>query len=172
MKAFKKITASLLLLAGMMPLLLPLAMDVKEKIIEHRMKEELKSNRGLQTVVIPEKDVVWMDKHEIWVNNQMFDISEKKLENGIYTFTGLYDEEETELVMQEKESSERNSHEGQELSRVFDTLLHLYCSTLNESILKPTLIISYSFLIAGKLPFPFTSNLTPPPQGGQLVYHS
>lgn len=68
------------------------------------MKQELKY-QTLQTVIVSENEVVWMDKHEIWVNNSMFDIHTKKLESGIYTFTGLYDKDETMLVEMERNAA-------------------------------------------------------------------
>ena len=82
------------------------------------MKEELE-NGQLQTIRVHEKDVQWMDKHEIWINNKMFDISSKKLEEGIYTFTGLYDEKETELVELEKNKHSHNPEQASLLSLIF-----------------------------------------------------
>ena len=67
-----------------------------------------------------------MDDHEIWHNDHMFDISSKKLENGVYTFTGLYDEEETELVNAKKESDEKNQEEQTLLIRFFKWVQNSY----------------------------------------------
>ncbi|MBC7902728.1 MAG: hypothetical protein H7Y27_04870 [Gemmatimonadaceae bacterium] len=61
------------------------------------MREQLE-NGNLQTLTIPKDAVIWMDDHEILVNNMMFDIKTSKLENNVYTFTGLYDAAETELI--------------------------------------------------------------------------
>ncbi len=162
--ASKKITASLLLIAGLLPLLLPLAVTIREKMIEMRMEEKLEDSLVLQTIVIPEKDVIWMDKHEIWVNEQMFDISSKKLENGIYTFTGLYDKDETMLVKQEKESSEKNNSTSGELAKVFQTLLQLFYQ--DSELRGPNVDSStlYPFFTAAKIAYPFRPILTPPPQ--------
>jgi len=113
--AFKKIIAALLIIAGLTPLLLPISIDIKEQIIQWRMEEALEKTATLQTIILPEQEVIWKDKHEIWVNEQMFDISSKKLENGVYTFTGLYDRDETLLVKQEKESSGKNALENKKL---------------------------------------------------------
>ncbi|MBP7316102.1 MAG: hypothetical protein KA968_12865, partial [Chitinophagaceae bacterium] len=117
----KKIAAIFFILLGLSPLLFTLFISIKKEQIHYKMKMEFEKG-ALQTVVLPENKVVWMDKHEIWVNNSMFDIATKKLENGIYTFTGLYDEDETSLVEKEKESSEKNNEQDKRLSQLLKTL--------------------------------------------------
>ncbi len=89
------------------------------------MEEEFK-NRDLQTIVLPEAAVVWMDKHEIWINNSMFDIHSKKLENGIYSFTGLYDNEETELVLEQQTNEEDDLQESKMLTELFECLNNIF----------------------------------------------
>ena len=118
---------------------------------------------ALQTVVLPENKVVWMDKHEIWVNNSMFDIATKKLENGIYTFTGLYDEDETSLVEKEKESSEKNNEQDKRLSQLLKTL-PIFCSLFKESYqFEKPYSLFFSF-VPERHEKPFKKILVPPPQ--------
>ena len=93
--------------------------------MHHRMEEEFKS-RDLQTIVLPEAAVVWMDKHEIWVDNSMFDIQSRKLENGIYTFTGLYDNDETELVLEQQTNAEDDLQENKMLTELFECLNNIF----------------------------------------------
>ena len=126
------------------------------------MKMEFEKG-ALQTVVLPENKVVWMDKHEIWVNNSMFDIATKKLENGIYTFTGLYDEDETSLVVKEKESSKKNNEQNKRLSQLLK-ILPIFCSLFKESYQfeKPCSLF-YSF-VSERHENPFKKILVPPPQ--------
>ena len=113
--------AFIFLLTGLLPVLFTVFFLLKQQMIRHEMKEKLETSL-LQTITINEKDVVWMDDHEIWVNEHMFDIHTKKLENGIYTFTGLYDEEETNLVKKHKDTTEKNNEENQLLSSLFQLL--------------------------------------------------
>ena len=117
--------------------------------------------------MINEKDVVWMDDHEIWVNKQMFDIHTKKLENGIYTFTGLYDEQETMLVKKYNDTKEKNNEEDQLLTRLFICLQNIFYT---EASIFPGLLIkpahSNTFLTP-PLAKPFRDLLTPPPQVDQ-----
>jgi len=158
----KKIAAIFFILLGLSPLLFVLFISIKKEQIHYKMKMEFEKG-ALQTVVLPENKVVWMDKHEIWVNNSMFDIATKKLENGIYTFTGLYDEDETSLVEKEKESSEKNNEQDKRLSQLLKTL-PIFCSLFKESYQfeKPCSLF-FSF-VPERHEKPFKKILVPPPQ--------
>lgn len=126
------------------------------------MKGELEK-RHLQTIILRENEVTWMDEHEIWINNSMFDIHTKKLENGLYTFTGLYDEEETLLVEQERDATGKNNHQNQLLARLFKSLPVFYVPS--GEILYPALPYAYSTSFISQNPVhPFREILTPPPQ--------
>jgi len=132
-------------------------------MIWHEMKEKLETSL-LQTITINEKEVVWMDDHEIWVNEHMFDIQTKKLENGIYTFTGLYDEEETNLVKKYKETTEKNNEENQLLSSLFELLESGFIEDKVNSPNIDSIITEYRPLILQHISSPFINILTPPPQ--------
>ena len=132
-------------------------------MIWHEMKEKLETSL-LQTITINEKEVVWMDDHEIWVNEHMFDIQAKKLENGIYTFTGLYDEEETNLVKKYKDTTEKNNEENQLLLSLFELLETTFIENEANSLLTDLTIIEYRPLILQHISSPFINILTPPPQ--------
>ncbi len=132
-------------------------------MIWHEMKEKLETSL-LQTITINEKEVVWMDDHEIWVNEHMFDIQTKKLKNGIYTFTGLYDEEETNLVKKYKETTEKNNEDGQLLSSLFELLESTFIQDDANSLITDPIITEYRPLILHNMSSPFINILTPPPQ--------
>ncbi len=126
------------------------------------MKEEL-GKRQLQTIVIPENEVTWMDKHEIWVNNSMFDIQTRKLENGVYTFTGLYDEDETRLVEKERNAAGKSHEQHKLLARLLKSL-PVFCCELEEGLsLLPNKIYYSCFMLTHPVS-PFREILTPPPQ--------
>ena len=159
----KKIVALAFLLAGFMPVIFTLLFLCKQQMIRHEMKEKLETSL-LQTITINEKDVVWMDGHEIWVNEHMFDIHTKKLENGIYTFTGLYDEEETNLVKKHKDTTEKNSEESQLLSSLFQLLQSSFIENEANSLIPDLIIAEYRPLILHNISSPYINILTPPPQ--------
>lgn len=126
------------------------------------MKEELQ-HRSLVTLKVAASEVQWMDDHEIWINNSMFDISSKKLENGIYTFTGLYDKEETLLVKKEREVPAKNAARTHLLAQFFKHL-PIGCAVepaSANSISRERDFNLYNFLI---LENPLKEILTPPPQ--------
>lgn len=126
------------------------------------MKKEFEKGT-LQTVILPENEVMWMDKHEIWVNNSMFDIATKKLEKGVYTFTGLYDEDETKLIEKQKESSEKNNEQNKILSQLLNSL-PIFCNLSEELYhFKNPCSLFYSFL-SEHCEEPFKKILIPPPQ--------
>ena len=146
-----------------MPVLFTVFFLLKQQMIHHEMKEKLETSL-LQTITIKEKEVFWMDDHEIWVNEHMFDIQTKKLENGIYTFTGLYDEEETNLVKKYKETTEKNNEENQLLSSLFELLESTFIEDNANSLVADLIIIEYRPLILQHTSSPFINILTPPPQ--------
>jgi hypothetical protein len=127
-KLITKIACALFILLWLMPLLAVISFDIKKNIIQTRMREKL-GMENLQTIKIAEKDVIWMDKHEIWVNEHMFDIHSKELQDGFYIFTGLYDEDETELVLDQHKNSEKNQEQSQLLSQLFKCLHSVFYQT-------------------------------------------
>jgi hypothetical protein len=159
----KKIVTFVFLLAGFMPVLFTLLFLFKQQLIRHEMKEKLETSL-LQTITINEKDVVWMDNHEIWVNEHMFDIHIKKLENGVYTFTGLYDEQETNLVKKHKDTTEKNNEENQVLSSLFQLLESAFIEDEANSPITALIVTEYSPLILLHISTPSKNILTPPPQ--------
>ena len=126
------------------------------------MKKEL-GIRELHTVVIPESEVIWMDKHEIWVYNSMFDIQTKKLENGIYTFTGLYDEEETILVERERKETGKADEKNKLLARLFKSL-PVFCDQQHESDHLLSKHDNYWSWLSSRATNPFREIVIPPPR--------
>jgi hypothetical protein len=104
-----------------------------------------------------------MDKHEIWVNNCMFDIHTKKLEKGIYTFTGLFDNDETVLVEQERKAAGKNNEQNKLLVQFFKCLPG-YCEQYTEITCPSSQYDRYNTLISPTALNQFREILTPPPQ--------
>ena len=113
-------------------------------------------SHDLQTVVVAERDVRWMDDHEIWVNGSMFDIRTKTLSAGVYTFTGMYDADETELVKQQMNLRDEEGDASPFLSKLMSQLLSLF----NEE--QNTLLI---YLPAIHFPVTAGKQLQNPPGG-------
>ncbi len=159
---YRKIIAASFLLLGCMPLLFLLFSALKKIEIKEMMKEKLETDK-LQTIVLPEEKVVWMDKHEIWVNEHMFDIHSKKLENGIYTFTGLYDDDETELVKKERRSTEDHSAQNKILAKIFKQLPAVN-DIAAEDLTPNTSDHFFNFFVLQQTINQYKEIITPPPQ--------
>lgn len=127
------------------------------------MKAKLE-HQQLQQITVPASEVIWMDKHEIWINESMFDIQSFKLENGVYTFVGLYDDDETEIVKDQEKNGRKSKEEAQVLAQLFKWLHNTYKETSEEKVfLAPVLQIfknNNSFFI----PLSFKVVPTPPPR--------
>jgi hypothetical protein len=165
--ATRKITSLTFLLLGFAPLLFVVLISLKKHEIRARMEEEMET-RDLQSITIPEAEVVWMDKHEIWIHNQMFDIHTRELVNGIYHFTGLYDAEETALVEEEKSNGQRQQSKQQLLVKLFKSIPSFHDSSQELFLVEPA--YAENILPRPAAPAtPFCEILTPPPRQVSLL---
>jgi len=129
------------------------------------MKEHLEKET-LATISLQEKDVHWIRPgKEIWANDRFFDIKTYSAQNGIVTFTGLYDEKETALVNSLQNNQEQNSTADNELlAQLFELLQDIYSGhqhdTLSGIAYKRQLFLTET----SPLSTAFLSIATPPPQ--------
>jgi len=129
------------------------------------MKEKLEQ-RMLHTIIVPEAEVQWVKyKKEIRYGEKMFDIKSFTIKNGQYSFTGLYDEEETALNNHfEKNTEQKNEREQEVLSTLFQLLQSVYPADPGETFVFENISRAYRPLILQHIPSPFINILTPPPQ--------
>lgn len=163
--ATKRTTTYLLLLLAAMPLLYALLIGIPQRAIQHKMKERLETQL-LRTISVAKNDVHWIkDGKEIWVNGRMFDIKSSHLQkNGVYVFSGLYDEEETALLEQIQKDQQNNNSNGKQLVQLFQLLQSFY-NNPQEEIASPGNIPGGKFIPdASPLASQFISIFTPPPQ--------
>ena len=129
------------------------------------MRERLE-HQLLRTVSMRTKDIQWIEKdEEILVNGKMFDISAIEQKDGITTFTGLFDHEETLLVQQlEEQQKQSPSQNDKILGYLFQWLQSVYSE---NSFLANLFCYKSSHgnsTIASPLSEQFQVILTPPPQ--------
>jgi hypothetical protein len=162
--ATKRTTTYLLLLLAAMPLVYSLFMGIPQRAIRHRMKERLET-QFLHTITIAKKNIHWIkDGKEIWVDGRMFDINSSSLQNGVYVFSGLYDEEETALMDQLQKDQQNNNANSKQLVQLFQLLQSFY-NTSQEEIVSSGNIPGDKFIPdASPLASQFISIFTPPPQ--------
>src|SRR5215213_2176935 len=81
----------------LLPCLYCLYFQVKHQMIRWEMKERLE-HEAVQTIVVPANKFLWYDEgREIILDGKMFDVKSITQQNGNYTITGLFDEDETQL---------------------------------------------------------------------------
>lgn len=162
--ATKRAATYLLLLLAAMPLVYTLFMGIPQKTIQQKMKRRLET-QFLHSISVPENEIQWIkDGKEIWVNGRMFDIKSSALRNGVYVFSGLYDEEETALLEQIQKDQQNNNTNSKQLVQLFQLLQSFY-NNPQEEIVSPENIPGIKFIPdASPLASQFISIFTPPPQ--------
>lgn len=164
--ATKKIASILFILLGTTPWLFVFIFLIRQEAIRHEMKEELEKDIPKQVLVIPDSDIHWVKKgKEIFVNNRMFDIKTMISRNGLTTFTGLYDEQETALKKQLSESWNRDiSQRNQLLAHLFFSFQFTLVETGADTIINDSFKNIIAVLKAPGLPERHKTIPTPPPQ--------
>lgn len=163
----KKIFTFFLLAMLLAPLSYTFIFQARQTRVQQKMKIKLQGNM-LHTLVMAKEDLLWVKpEKEILVGEKMFDIKtiEYRTDGTVY-ITGLFDHEESFLYAQLKKSrNEENNRNNQQLVHLFQLLQaapdnhpQQYSFTVPSSVQRPL----YS---ENRLPSPFQSILTPPPQG-------
>ncbi|MBS1758576.1 MAG: hypothetical protein JST23_00530 [Bacteroidetes bacterium] len=129
----KKILSVLLAGAFIAPLLYVIFLQTKQIIIRHEMKERLEEQM-LHQVTVQKQDIHWTEKgKELRIDGRMFDAEEVEYHSdGSITVTGLYDEEETDLLHQlNKTCQQQNTTENQQMAHYLSFLLAMPEQPLN-----------------------------------------
>jgi len=94
------IVALVLLLITSIPCLLFVYYQSAQWYVRHEMEEKLE-NEQLQTIAVPVSEVKWYKENkEIIVGGKLFDVKSVVYHDGIASFTGLYDHQETNIKAQ------------------------------------------------------------------------
>ena len=164
-RKLKTIANVIFLLLGGMPFLFVVSFKIRQEIIRHNMRERLEEQL-LQQVTINDKDVQWIEKdEEILVDGKMFDIKTVEHHNGASTFTGLFDNEETGLMLRLEETQDQNSASSNKLLTDF---FHWLGSVYNDTYRADSPVYTDSnheyLLIASTLHDQFIAIVIPPPK--------
>src|SRR5688572_25613788 len=133
--------------------------------IKQRMEKTLEKE-ALTTISLPATEVVWYEEgREIMVQGRMFDIQSFEIKNGIFSATGIYDDDETEVVnLMKGHWSERDQqHLIVQLLVLSHCILaiHLLKFAFKSSPLRPILASPFLTLY----PAPVLPVCVPPPRG-------
>ena len=129
------------------------------------MKQRMQE-RMLQTITLADGEIIWVKKgKEITLQGKMFDIKSIEHKNGITTFHGLYDEDETLLNKNFTEGWGKNQFaQNQLLAQLFNGLQNIYFNSFADT---PLLSDKQSHLVSFNSPellTQFRTIPTPPPQ--------
>ena len=127
------------------------------------MKEKLEREK-LHSIRLPESQVQWVNKKEIRVEDRLFDVESFVSKDGHLIFTGLFDEEETELNKALKESTENQEQENHLLTGLLKTFQSVYPPDATSRLIVDAFRESYCPFILQHTSAPFVNILTPPPQ--------
>ena len=129
------------------------------------MKRQLEINM-LHTITLAKKDVHWLkDGKEILINGRMFDVkSFLPANDGKIIFSGLFDDDETELVNKVKENQQNDNNAGGKLLAQLFQLLQSSCNHSPEEIFIPSLQYDPFPGIEQRLASQYITILSPPPQ--------
>lgn len=153
-----------LLILSAFPFLFTFLLQAKKSTIHHSMIRKLETG-FFQTITVKKENVHWLKKgKEILVYGRMFDIKSLTLQNGFYTFTGLYDDEETALLEQIRKNHQNNSPINKELVQLFQLLHSQYSDPTFDEPFVPLQTSKYLTIISPRLPSRFISKYKPPPQ--------
>ena len=123
-------------------------------------------NQSLHSITLANNEIHWVKKgKEIRVNGKMFDIKSTITKNGLTTFYGLYDEEETLLkTVFEKGCKKKMADENMLLGQLFQCLLGVYFIPINQNPVLAYKQIHEGSFKSPKIQSRFKTILTPPPQ--------
>lgn len=162
----KKISILILLAVLLAPLCYPLVFKIRQHAIRQRMKEKL-AKEILVHIDLPASDIIWVKPgKEIVVNGRMFDIHSLKYSNdGIVHITGLYDEEETVLKRNLRETQKKNdTQKNKQLTQLLQQILAIP-SSLPATAYKFEIKSGHLYPSNDNIvPSPFKIILTPPPK--------
>ena len=161
-----KITAFILLVPVLMPVIFSCTFHIQQQLIQHKMKRRLE-NDLLHSLTIYKKNIRWSRPgKELIVNGHYFDvkkISENK--DNTVTIQGIYDDEETLLFKQLKETTQRSRNSNQKiLAQLFQFISGLNDNQFNEQEFFTPATMLYRCFAEIIPPAAFTGNHTPPPR--------
>jgi hypothetical protein len=127
----KKILAFAALLLVLAPLFFFTGYLVKQKIIQHQMKEQLE-NASLQTITVNKADISWAKKDkEVIINGELFDVKSYIVTVDKITLTGLYDAAENKLKKEFVNLMQQKKNEPAPLEQLI--LKFIFTAVINQN---------------------------------------
>ena len=81
-----------------MPVLAIAILQISQAYIQSTREERLETEHLVQ-VIVPVKNLIWEEEaKELWVGGRMFDVASFYIKDDNYHLTGVFDDDETEIV--------------------------------------------------------------------------
>lgn len=160
------IKSSILLSAFIIPTLFLASFLVQQKWIAWEMTEKLE-HQQLHTLQIPVQQLHWVKEgKEILIDGKLFDVKSILTHGKLVQVTGLFDEEETDLVQQIQRQLQHNQSGRQLQTSILYSILmgfssHLHAVQLNPLPLQRITLANY---LLSPYNAPLLEQLCPPPQ--------
>ena len=136
MRIRRILAISVIFLASSLPLFFS-GFFLSSRLVIRKLMLERVETEQLTTIKIPEKEIVWYNPgYEIIIEGKMFDIKSIHLEDGIYTISGLFDEDETELNNLEEDYASQEGNTKKTSHQIFQNCLGII-AVANELALIP-----------------------------------
>ena len=164
--SLKKILTFALLLIVALPLFFSAGYIVKQKLIQHQMKERLEK-ASLQTVILPLSKIKWVKKNkEISIDGKLFDVKSLIISGNNAIIKGLYDVDENKLHQILKNLVQHNNHRSSPESNLALKFFSLPITNENSLI---TVVIKWDYIsqqqynYSEKIPLPpLLADILPP----------
>lgn len=166
MKLLKYITAFILLLALVLPMVTPLVLQIRQRYVQWEMLEALEK-KELITITVPASNIHWVKKEkECVIDGEMFDVKRIEKQGNKLTLTGLFDEKEKQLKKQLLTHT-KEQQKGKQSSLVVKLIMQIAVVNKTEVFDNnpAELSISYTSIYKNNcFQSPFKSTATPPPR--------
>lgn len=140
MRLRRIISISCIILASSLPLIFSGFFLSSRFMIRMNMFERVNKEQ-LTTIKIPENEIEWYNQgHELILEGKMFDVKAIHLENGIYTISGLFDDDETELDSIEEYYANQEGHSKKITFQIFQNFLGIIAIT-NKIVYFPIALL-------------------------------
>jgi hypothetical protein len=129
MRIRRILAISVIFLASSLPLFFS-GFFLSSRLVIRKLMLERVETEQLTTIKIPEKEIEWYNPgYEIIIEGKMFDIKSIHLEDGIYTISGLFDEDETELNNLQEDFASQEGHSKKTSHQIFQNCLGIIAIT-------------------------------------------
>jgi hypothetical protein len=139
--------------------------QIKQQQLKNSARQRLEEHL-INRITLSSAQFQWTDLgREISINGSLFDVKSYSSKNGQFTFTGLFDKEETTLVNKLKDNWTNHEKEDKTLALLFQVLQCVYHASASGETFDHALLSQYHAMAADKVCLIPAEILTPPPQG-------